>query len=84
MWSYILALCLAAFATAPRFPRARTSSSNDEFHQHQDRAAGDYVYLHTSTPISVDGQIVWQPVSSYVQGVVTMSKRSGRARAGRS
>ena len=38
---------------------------------------GDYVYLNTATPISVDGQIV-APVNSYVQGVVTQSKRSGR------
>src|SRR5215467_172375 len=38
---------------------------------------GDYVYLTTATPISVNGSIV-APVGSYVQGVVTQSKRSGR------
>ena len=38
---------------------------------------GDYVYLRTSTPISVDGSIV-APADSYVQGVVAQSKRSGR------
>src|SRR5438067_8782886 len=38
---------------------------------------GDYVYLRTTTPISVDGNIV-APVDSYVQGVVAQSKRSGR------
>ena len=42
---------------------------------------GDYVYLSTATPISADGSIV-APVGSYVQGVVTESKRSGHV-AGR-
>jgi type IV secretion system protein VirB10 len=40
---------------------------------------GDYVYLRTVTPIVSNGQIV-VPVDSYVQGVVTSSKRSGRVR----
>ena len=39
--------------------------------------AGDYVYLRTGSPISVGGDIV-VPVGSYVQGVVTSAKRSGR------
>jgi type IV secretion system protein VirB10 len=38
---------------------------------------GDYVYMKTATPIVANGQIV-VPVDSYVQGVVTNSKRSGR------
>ena len=38
---------------------------------------GDYVYLRTASPISVDGQIV-VPVESYVQGIVSHTKRSGR------
>jgi hypothetical protein len=38
---------------------------------------GDFVYLRTANPISVGGQIA-VPVGSYVQGVVTESKRSGR------
>ncbi|HLK18203.1 MAG TPA: hypothetical protein VKT81_04570 [Bryobacteraceae bacterium] len=38
---------------------------------------GDYVYLRTATPVSVDGQII-VPVGSYVQGVVAQTKRSGR------
>jgi type IV secretion system protein VirB10 len=38
---------------------------------------GDYVYLKTATPIVADGAIV-VPVDSYVTGVVTHSKRSGR------
>jgi type IV secretion system protein VirB10 len=38
---------------------------------------GDLVYLRTGSPIAVDGEIV-VPVESYVQGVVTHSKKSGR------
>ena len=40
---------------------------------------GDYVYLRTATPI-VDGGAILVPVDSYVQGVVTHSKRSGRVK----
>jgi hypothetical protein len=40
---------------------------------------GDYVYLRTGTPISVAGTIIL-PVGSYVQGVVTNAKRSGRVK----
>ena len=40
---------------------------------------GDYVYLRTGTPISVAGSIIL-PVGSYVQGVVTHAKRSGRVK----
>jgi hypothetical protein len=38
---------------------------------------GDYVYMKTATPIVHDGQIV-VPEGSYVQGVVSQSKRSDR------
>jgi hypothetical protein len=38
---------------------------------------GDYVYMRTATPVIANGQIV-VPEGSYVQGVVTHSKRSGR------
>src|SRR5689334_8585621 len=38
---------------------------------------GDYVYLRTATPIVADGAVL-VPVDSYVTGVVTHSKRSGR------
>jgi hypothetical protein len=41
---------------------------------------GDYVYLRTATPIVDDGAIL-VPVDSYVQGVVTQSKRSGRVKS---
>lgn len=40
---------------------------------------GDYVYFRTSTPIVADGVIV-VPTNSYVQGIVTHSKRSGRVK----
>jgi type IV secretion system protein VirB10 len=38
---------------------------------------GDYVYMKTATPIVVGGHIL-VPADSYVQGVVTQSRRSGR------
>lgn len=38
---------------------------------------GDFVYLRTASPISANGVIV-VPEGSYVQGVVSHSKRSGR------
>ena len=38
---------------------------------------GDYVYLRTATPIRSGGRIV-VPAESYVQGIVTRSKQSGR------
>jgi hypothetical protein len=40
---------------------------------------GDYVYLRTAVPIAETGQIIVPP-GSYVQGVVTASKRSGRVK----
>ncbi len=38
---------------------------------------GDYVYLKTASPIVVGGSIL-VPADSYVQGVVSQSRRSGR------
>jgi hypothetical protein len=40
---------------------------------------GDYVYLRTATPI-VEGGAILVPVDSYVQGVVTLARRSGRVK----
>lgn len=40
---------------------------------------GDYVYLRTASPISIGGEIA-VPAGSYVQGVVTQAKRSGRVK----
>ncbi len=42
---------------------------------------GDRVYLQTASPVTAEGRIV-VPVGSYVQGVVSSAKRSGRV-AGR-
>src|SRR5258708_28804018 len=78
MRAYFVAVVLAAAATAAEIPRGAhvllrmVNSINTRTAQE-----GDYVYLRTSTPISVDGNIV-APVDSYVQGVVAQSKRSGR------
>jgi hypothetical protein len=78
MKSCILALVLAASATAAEIPKgAHVLLSMMNSINTRTAQEGDYVYLHTSTPISVDGQIL-APVNSYVQGVVTRSKRSGR------
>src|SRR5579862_8980796 len=77
----ILAL-LAASATASEIPQGAhvllrmMNSINTRTAQE-----GDYVYLRTATPISVGGEIV-ATVNSYVQGIVSQSKRSGRV-AGR-
>ena len=40
---------------------------------------GDYVYLRTGSPVSVAGKILL-PAGSYVQGVVTNARRSGRVK----
>jgi hypothetical protein len=40
---------------------------------------GDYVYLRTASPIMADGRIL-VPTDSYVQGVVSHSKQSGRVK----
>ncbi len=40
---------------------------------------GDYVYLRTATPIVASGATL-VPVGSYVQGVVTHTRRSGRVK----
>ena len=40
---------------------------------------GDFVYLRTASPIAVGGAIA-VPAGSYVQGVVTEAKRSGRVK----
>src|SRR5438128_7901042 len=78
MKRYILALCLTTAASATEIPKGAhvllrmVNSVNTRTAQ-----AGDYVYLRTAIPISVEGQIV-APADSYVQGVVAQSSRSGR------
>jgi hypothetical protein len=75
-------LFLAPFASAANIPsgthvllRMMNSVST------RTATEGTQVYLQTVNPIAVDGQIL-VPVGSYVQGVVSHSKRSGRV-AGR-
>ncbi len=78
MKPFVVALCLTAAASATEIPKGAhvllrmVNSINTRTAQ-----AGDYVYLRTATPISVEGQIV-APADSYVQGVVAQSSRSGR------
>jgi hypothetical protein len=80
MKCYVVALCLAATASATEIPKGAhvllrmVNSINTRTAQE-----GDYVYLRTATPISVEGQIV-APADSYVQGVVSRSKSSGRVK----
>ncbi len=38
---------------------------------------GDYIYMRTAIPLAVNGRVVI-PEGSYVQGVVSFAKRSGR------
>ncbi len=40
---------------------------------------GDYVYMRTASPITVDDRIL-VPIHSYVQGVVAQTKQSGRVK----
>jgi type IV secretion system protein VirB10 len=40
---------------------------------------GDYVYLKTASPITADGHII-VPAGSYVQGIVSRAKQSGRVK----
>ena len=40
---------------------------------------GDYVYLRTATPVVINNKII-VPAESYVQGVVSHSKQSGRVK----
>jgi type IV secretion system protein VirB10 len=40
---------------------------------------GDYVYLRTANPIVADGRVI-VPNGSYVQGVVSRAKQSGRVK----
>ena len=76
----ILALLLAAAASAADIPKGSHALLR-LVNSVSTRTAreGDYVYLRTATPI-VSGGAILVPVDSYVQGVVTHSKRSGRVK----
>ena len=74
----ILALAVPAFCGAAEIPRGahvllRLVNSIDT----RTAKAGDFVYMRTATPIVEAGQVV-VPEGSYVQGVVSQTRRSGR------
>ena len=76
----ILALLLAAATFAAEIPKGSHALLR-MVNSVTTRTAreGDYVYLRTATPIVANGTVL-VPVDSYVQGIVTHSKRSGRVK----
>jgi hypothetical protein len=81
MWrqtTSIVCFALVTFARAAEIPQgAHLLLRMENSLSTRTAREGDYVYLRTASPISLDGKIV-VPVGSYVQGVVAQSKRSGR------
>jgi hypothetical protein len=75
-------LCLALAGTAAEIPKG-THVLLRMVNSINTRTAdeGDQVYLQTANPIAVDGHVLI-PAGSYVQGVVSRAKRSGKV-AGR-
>src|ERR1700734_3817725 len=82
-YSRILLSCLAIFvsaATAAEIPQgAHVLLRMENSLNTRTAQAGDYVYLRTAVPIASAGQIA-VPAGSYVQGVVSQAKRSGRVK----
>jgi len=78
MRSILLALSLAMISAAAEIPQGSHALLR-MVNSVTTRTAqeGDYVYMRTATPIVADGHVV-VPEGSYVQGVVSRSKRSGR------
>jgi hypothetical protein len=74
----ILALTIPAFCSAAEIPQGSHALLR-LVNSVSTRTAreGDYVYLRTATPIIVNDHVL-VPVDSYVQGVVSRTKRSGR------
>src|SRR3984893_3297797 len=81
MWrknTFLACFALATFVNAAEIPQgAHLLLRMENSLSTRTAREGDYVYLRTASPISLDGKIV-VPVGSYVQGVVAQSKRSGR------
>jgi hypothetical protein len=74
-----LAICVSV-ATAAEIPQGTHVLLRMENSLNTSTAqAGDYVYLRTAVPIANAGEIA-VPVGSYVQGVVSEAKRSGRVK----
>jgi hypothetical protein len=75
---FILAVFLTAAMHAAEIPQgAHTLLKLVNSISTRTAREGDYVYMRTASPIVSNNQIV-VPVDSYVQGVVSHSKRSGR------
>jgi hypothetical protein len=78
--SYLILVALAVTGGATEIPQGAHVLLRMENSINTGTAQeGDFVYLRTASPISAGGQIV-VPVGSYVQGVVSQSKRSGRVK----
>ncbi len=82
-YTRILLSCLAIFvsaATAAEIPPgAHVLLRMENSLNTRTAQEGDYVYLRTAVPIASAGEIV-VPTGSYVQGVVSEAKRSGRVK----
>ena len=75
---YLLPFLLVAAAQAAEIPQgAHTLLKLVNSISTRTAREGDYVYMRTASPIVSNNQIV-VPTDSYVRGVVTHSKRSGR------
>jgi hypothetical protein len=79
-WTLLLSMPLAALAAeVPQGTHLLLRMVNSI--NTRTAAEGDQVYLETASPIALNGQVV-VPRGSYVQGVITHAKRSGKV-AGR-
>src|SRR4051794_40317696 len=80
---YRTALLLPAFmlaASATEIPKgAHLLLRMDNSINTRTAKEGDYVYLRTETPVVADGHVI-VPNGSYVQGVVSRAKQSGRVK----
>ena len=74
----VVLLCLAAGAGGAEIPQGSHALLR-LINSVSTRTAreGDFVYMRTATPIVANGEIV-VPAESYVQGVVSYARRSGR------
>ena len=68
--TFLAFFALGTFASAAEIPQgAHLLLRMENSLSTRTAREGDYVYLRTASPISLDGKIV-VPVGSYVQGVV--------------
>ena len=72
----VFSICTAAFAAEiPKGAHVLLRMMNSV--STRTAREGDFVYLQTAVPVAAGGQIIL-PANSYVQGVVSHAKRSGR------